>query len=174
MEESDLSAELAELRHRVEALESAAPRAAAPDAEPVGEAEVFWALEGLRARLDETTRDGAVMMVGTLRLPTGEPVDWQEGIAAHGLLETDWSQAAATLAALAHPVRIELLRNVLSGVRSTADLAAIETLESTGQLHHHLRQLLAAGWLRQVGRGRYEVPAKRVVPLLVTMMGAEV
>ena len=42
----------------------------------------------------------------------------------------------------------------------------------THQLHHHLRQLVAAGWLASTRRGHYEVPAARVVPLLVTVLAA--
>lgn len=42
----------------------------------------------------------------------------------------------------------------------------------TGQLHHHLRQLVAAGWLQSAGRGRYRVPAQRVVPLLAIVAAA--
>lgn len=109
------------------------------------------------------------MMTGSLNLPTGEPVEWQLGAATADLLETDWSDTAAALGALGHPVRLELLRAVLAGVRSTAELA--ETTGSTGQLHHHLKQLVSTGWLAQRGRGAYEVPPARVVPLLVIVTG---
>ena len=56
--------------------------------------------------------------------------------------------------------------------RRRPDDAATEGLGTTGQLHHHLRQLKAAGWLHQTGRGTYEVPARRVVPLLTMIQGA--
>lgn len=144
--------------------------ARAPD-----DADAFWALTGLQRRnaADPTTEDGAVMLVGSLTLPTGAPVAWQVTIGAAGLLESDWTDRAATLSALAQPVRVEILRQVLRGVTTTAGLAALDTGGTTGQLHHHLRQLLAAGWLRQSGRGSYEVPAPRVVPLLACLAGAE-
>jgi predicted transcriptional regulator len=70
-------------------------------------------------------------------------------------------------------VRLELLRHIVSGVRATAELAEIASLGTTGQLHHHLRQLVAAGWVRQSGRGAYEVPASRIVPLLACVTGAQ-
>lgn len=162
----ELRAELRALSERVASLEGAATGTRNPT-ERDGD---FWALEGLTARVGEDP--GAVMLVGSLSLPTGEPVAWQEAAATAGLIESDWSEQAASFAALAHPVRVELLRQVLSGVRSTADLAAIEALGTTGQLHHHLRQLLAAGWVRQSGRGSYEVPAARIVPLLACIVAA--
>jgi DNA-binding transcriptional ArsR family regulator len=175
-----------DLERRVAALEHAAQptrrEAAAPDTAPAGTAQprgaaadTFWALDGLRARRAEhpSTESGTVMLTGSVTLPDGTPVEWQQGAGSAGLLEVDWTDRAATLAALGHPVRVELLRHVLSGSRTTADLAAIDSLGTTGQLHHHLRQLLTAGWLRQSGRGTYEVPPSRVVPLLVCLVAVE-
>lgn len=169
----DVAAQLAELRTRVELLEAAAGvrdiDAAGPSSQSA--ADTFWALEGLRGRRGDhpETADGLVMLTGSLELPTGEPVEWQQAAATAQVIDTDWSANAAVLAALGHPVRLELLRRVLRGARTTAELA--DELGSTGQLHHHLRQLVSAGWLAQRGRGAYEVPVARVVPLLVILTG---
>lgn len=126
--------------------------------------ERFWALEALRARVDA---DGGVVFAGMVELPGGEHVEWQWGRTTTPLLDDDWPQAAEALSALAHPVRLLLLREVLQGVRSATALAEHEDLGTSGQVYHHLRQLVAAGWLRQHARGEYVVPAERVVPLLV-------
>ena len=99
----------------------------------------------------------------------GARYEWQEGATTASLLTSDWSEHAATLDALAHPVRLQLLQLVLNGTDRTAELGEAEGLGTSGQLHHHLRQLVAAGWLRSAGRGRYEIPAPRVVPLLVVL-----
>lgn len=88
------------------------------------------------------------------------------------MLERDWADFAAALAALGHPVRLEILKHVLTGTQGTAELAEIEGLGTTGQLHHHLRELRSAGWVKHVGRGRYDVAAARVVPLLVALVAA--
>ncbi|GAB3057691.1 ArsR/SmtB family transcription factor [Sediminivirga luteola] len=178
-----LAEELEGLRARVEALEARAARGVAgaigpeqpADEDAAPEDDVFWALNGLRARLDEAGPEagaeaGAVMLLGSVTLPAG-PVEWQYGTPAGPLLQEDWSDRVTALAALSHPVRLELLRQVLHGVETTAALTELEGLGTTGQLHHHLRQLIAGGWLRQRGRGRYEVPPERVVPLLVCLMG---
>ncbi|AZC14949.1 winged helix-turn-helix domain-containing protein [Microbacterium sp. ABRD28] len=187
----DLRQEVAALAARLTALEAeaapAAPGAPAAPAPAPGDAqapgpgpgldpETFWALHGLQARLADhpSTTDGAVMLVGSVRLPGGGgDVVWQQGFGAEGLLAAEWSAHAATLAALGHPVRLELLRQILAGRHTTADLATLDDLGTTGQLHHHLRQLVATGWVRQSGRGSYEVPATRVVPLLAVIAGAE-
>lgn len=166
----DLRRQVAALTDRVSALE-----ARPPEEQPAPlPADTFWALTELqRRRPDDTaTADGAVMILGSLDLPTGEEVAWQEGGGTTGLLDVEWNDLADPIAALGHPVRLELLRRILSGTRSTADLSAVEGLGTTGQLHHHLRQLKAGGWVHQTGRGTYEVPAQRVVPLLTTILGA--
>lgn len=167
----DLRTDLAALAARVSALELARHDAKVPGPSS-GD---FWALEGLQAELADhpETLDGAVMLFGSLTLPDGGPVSWQQGIGTSGLLESEWTDRAASFAALGHPVRLELLRHILSGMHATADLAGIGGLGTTGQLHHHLRQLVSAGWVRQSGRGSYEVPAPRVVPLLACLAGAE-
>lgn len=135
----------------------------------------FWALEGLRAQLSEAgAENGGVLFTGSVRLPTGEQYEWQYGRATDQVLEgEDWADTAEVLAALGKPVRLRLLREVLAGRRTAAELAELEDVGTTGQVYHHLRQLTAAGWLRSSGRGRYEVPPGRVVPLLVALTAAE-
>jgi hypothetical protein len=110
-----------------------------------------------------------VLVAGAVDLPAGERVEWQAEDTTSALLESDWTDATPRLTALAHPIRLELLRHILRGTRSTTDLAQLELMGTTGQLYHHLNQLRAAGWLRQTGRGRYVVPAERVVPLLAVL-----
>lgn len=163
------------LAARVSALESPRGEHSAAVQEVRSDGDAFWALTELQSRLsdDTSTQDGVVMMVGSLTLPTGAPVAWQQGVGTAGLLESEWAERAQALAALGHPVRLELLRHILSGVHATAELGAIDSLGTTGQLHHHLRQLVATGWVRQSGRGTYEVPAARIVPLMICMLGAE-
>lgn len=168
--------ELAALSERVTRLEAQATGQSTPRA-PVSivDEEQFWALAGLQSRLDDhvATAEGAVMLVGALTLPDGAPVGWQQAAGTAEMWDRDWSDRAAALAALGHPVRLELLRHILAGTHATAELAEISALGTTGQLHHHLRQLVATGWVKQVGRGNYEVPAPRIVPLLACLIGAD-
>jgi hypothetical protein len=158
---------IAELERRVAALERHLEHDQVPASTvDVADDERFWALHALQKRLDPP---GGVVFTGAVNLPPGEHLVWQWGNTTADLLDRDWASAAPRLAALAHPVRIELLRYILRGVRSTAELAGLEVMGTTGQLYHHLNQLTAAGWLHQTGRGRYAVPVERVVPLLVVL-----
>ncbi|MQS38450.1 ArsR/SmtB family transcription factor [Streptomyces katsurahamanus] len=158
---------VAELERRVAALEQRP--------EPVtglGEGDL-WALEGLRSQLaDAGAEDGGVLFTGTVRLPTQERYEWQYGQVTGALLDSDWTEAADSFAALGSAVRRRLLREILGGCRTAAELTELEGLGTSGQIYHHLRQLTATGWLRSADRGRYEVPAPRVVPLLVVLTAA--
>ena len=130
------------------------------------EADRFWALEGLKRR----TSRPAVVYTGTAETSLGEPVEWQMGHDSAALLEEDWTVHAGALAALGHPSRLQILQLVTRGEATTAaELANTEGLGTTGQVYHHLRLLVSAGWLRSTTKGRHEVPAERLVPLLVVL-----
>lgn len=163
----DLEERVTELERRLAELVEAAPAVPA-----VAQAD-FWALDALKARHPVTEEaDGAVLFTGAVRVPTGHRYEWQYGLLTETVLEDDWSEAAASFAALGHPVRLTLLREVLGGLRTAAELAALDGVGTTGQVYHHLRQLTGAGWLHSPERGRYEIPAGRVVPLLVVLTAA--
>lgn len=168
MEERSLEERVAALEERVAAL-TAQPEQIV---EPSRHEQTFWALEGLRAQIGDL-EGGAVLYTGIVELSPTEHYEWQMGLPVQGLLEDDWSGPATTLAALGHPVRLMLLKRVLQGVRNPAELAEQEGLGTTGQIYHHLRQLVSAGWLRASARGVYEVPGERVIPLLALVMGAK-
>ncbi|SEP75274.1 ArsR/SmtB family transcription factor [Microlunatus flavus] len=157
---------MADLEARVAALEEALARltAAPPSGSEESPLPDLWLVEGLRERHPT----GAVAFGGTVAVGKGD-VTWQWGADAESLRGSDWSSAAGVLDALAHPVRLRLLQRVLNGTTTTADLALDDGLGTTGQLHHHLRALVAAGWLQSVARGTWAVPAPRVVPLLVVV-----
>lgn len=161
-ESERLRARVDELEARVDALEAGRERS---DTD-AGTGATFWALEGLKSCTEEP---GAVLFTGTVTAPTGEHWEWQEGRPVGAVLEDDWTEGAAMLSALAHPVRLLLLREVLHGTRTAAELGTHDSLGTTGQLYHHLRQLVSAGWLRATARGHYAVPGERVVPLLVVL-----
>ncbi|MFF9013049.1 ArsR/SmtB family transcription factor [Streptomyces sp. NPDC014870] len=165
----ELEERVAELERRMTALEGAERPA------PEITDGTFWALEGLKAEIagaGAPGEAGAVLFTGAVRLPTEERYEWQFGAFTERLLDEDWAEAADSFAALGHPVRLRLLREILGGRRTAAELAELAEIGTTGQIYHHLRQLTGAGWLHTTGRGRYEVPAARVVPLLVVLTAA--
>lgn len=127
----------------------------------------FWALQGLRERMTEAS--GQIMFLGSVVTPDGTPYEWQEGRTTLSLLDRDWSEGSDVLTALAHPVRLSIMRNVVTGAGQTSELSELDSVATTGQLHHHIRLLTAAGWLRHAARGQYAVPPSRVIPLLALL-----
>ncbi|MDR7273375.1 helix-turn-helix domain-containing protein [Catenuloplanes atrovinosus] len=169
MEELEIAERLARIEARLSAIEGDRPASAgAPPAVPRDQDDRFFALNGVK----QSVGDG-VVYAGHVELPTGAVWDWQWGpVPTPAVLDADWSAAVGALSALAHPVRLRLLREVLLGTRGATELGALDGLGTTGQLYHHLKQLAGAGWLRSPSRGVYEVPGDRVVPLLVILTAA--
>jgi len=155
-----LSERVAALEQRLQQLEGR------PEPVASGSADQFWALDGLRSR---TESPGAVLFTGTVTLPSGEHYDWQQEFLVGDLLEEPWEPLGEALSALSHPVRLVLLRALLEGARTVGELHERASLGTSGQLYHHLRPLMGAGWVRTTARGTYAVPAERVVPLLVVL-----
>lgn len=150
------------LEKRIAALEARVADGADPRDD-----DTFWALRELKRQAEGRSH---VLFTGSVTLPTGAHYEWQETVEVSSMLEADPTQAVAALSALAHPVRLQLLHKVLHGRHTVSDLG--EGLGTSGQLYHHLRQLVAEGWLTTSGRGLYDVPAERVVPLLTLLATA--
>jgi hypothetical protein len=160
----DLAGEVDELRARLDRLERADTPAAPAADDPL------WALTALRERLPSP---GGVVFAGSVATPA-RPVEWQYGLSTDAFFERDWgaSPGPTALAALGSPVRLRFLQAVAGGVETVAQLAESEGAGTTGQIYHHVNQLVAAGWLEARGRGRYGVPPERLVPLLVILLAA--
>jgi DNA-binding transcriptional ArsR family regulator len=107
-----------------------------------------------------------------VRAPGAGDLVWQLEYAVPDIVEADLGAAAAVLAALGHPLRLEILRRLLLGARTLGELQEIEGTGTTGQVHHHLRELRAAGLVVSQRRNDYAIPAERVVPLLVMIASA--
>lgn len=161
------------LEARVEALERAErahTAGAAPTEEAKAAADPFWALTELKRMA--LPAPGAVLYAGLVETPQG-PVEWQYGTPAEELFEQDWSEFARSLGAIGNPVRLSLLQAILRGTQTVAELSELATFGTSGQVYHHINNLVSAGWLAAKTRGRYVIPADRVVPLLVILSAAK-
>jgi DNA-binding transcriptional ArsR family regulator len=164
-ENSNIESRLALLEQAMITLQSENARREPPTL-IASEEDAFWALEGLTARSPE---GGAVLYLGTLELPVGGAVQWQYGISAKELFEQDWSEQAHRLAALGHPIRLQILQAVLHGDTTVAQLVEKLDAGTSGQIYHHLKELTSSGWLASSRRGAHEVPSTRIVPLMAIL-----
>ncbi|MER6915065.1 ArsR family transcriptional regulator [Streptomyces sp. NPDC000594] len=168
----ELSAQVAELSRRLALLERRLdPNEEAPPEQPGGELpDGYWALKRLRAELAELgAAQGGVLYVGSVTRNGGELTEWQGFAPVDSLLGTDWAELAEVFAALGQPVRLLVIHALLEGRTTVAELTGLDGLGTTGQIYHHLRQLVSAGWLQPAGRGHYRVPPHRLVPLMVLL-----
>ncbi|CAM3113973.1 ArsR/SmtB family transcription factor [Corynebacterium gottingense] len=162
-------ARLDALEARVAALEAArSGTPPAPTAVPHG-TELPDLPAALRAL--EGCDDGAVAFGGSVTTDGGT-YEYQWARPTEVVTEHAWSDQIERLAALAHPVRAEMLRHLLSGPATPADLVAAEVVTSTGTAYHHLNALQAAGWVAKEA-GAYAIRPARVVPLMAIIIAAE-
>lgn len=166
-----LEERLGRLERRIDALVDhlSGPSPDTPPSAPPALPEEFWALNGLK---DRVPSPGAVLYAGAVDLPIGH-VEYQWGRPTDPLLRADWGERAERVAALGHPLRLSLLRMLLDGERTVAQLVDELDLGSTGVAYHHLNQLQTAGWVTSPRRGVWAVPATRVVPLLAIITALE-
>ena len=155
---------LADLERRLRRVEERL-EAGAVTGSPAATEAAFWILDGLRAMPEPV-----VVYAGRVELADQRPIEWQMGHRSADVLDRDWTDLARAFGALGHPVRLQILQTIARGEASTAaELTARADLGSTGQIYHHLRQLVAAGWLQTQNKGRHTVPPERMVPLLVIL-----
>lgn len=129
----------------------------------------FWALTALKAQVPAP---GAVVYAGSVEVGAGH-VEYQWGRPTTHLLDADWAEHAETVAALGHPLRLAILRRLVDGEHTVAQLVDELELASTGVAYHHLSALQAGGWATSPRRGSWAIPPSRVVPLLAIVTALE-
>lgn len=131
--------------------------------------EQFWALNALR---EHVPSPGGVVYAGSVDLPTGH-LDFQWARSTDALREADWADRAPRLDALGHPLRLAILRLLLGGERTVAQIVDELELASTGVAYHHLNHLQTGGWVTSPRRGAWTIPPTRVIPLLTIITALE-
>ncbi|MBB5808429.1 DNA-binding transcriptional ArsR family regulator [Saccharothrix ecbatanensis] len=148
----DLVQRLAELEQRVAALEGDERETVVlPEAEDGG---------------------GAFGYGGRVALGDGR-ITWRIDVTPERALALADRPRIEVLSALAHPVRVEIVRTLLAqGGRPATALQEAAGLGSTGQLYHHLKALTAAGVVEQDKRGSYRLRTAATIPVLVLLTAA--
>ena len=161
----DLEGRLAAVEERLAALEGATPE------RPPARRGTWWLLDNLTSDVERDGVGGSVAYGGVTRTPGGGELVWQAEHAVADVLDTDLSSVATVLAALGHPVRLELVRRILLGAHTLTQLQQVPGARTSGQVHHHLRELRSAG-LVLAARNHFTVVPERVVPVLVSLAAA--
>jgi DNA-binding transcriptional ArsR family regulator len=175
MPEDDVQERLASVEARLSALEAAA---ATPTPAPLRDVDPsqLWVVDVLQTRrgppFESATSRGSLVYAGSLRAPGTGPVVWQVERSVPALLDQAWDLVAPTLAALGHPIRLEIVRRLLDGARTSQELQESTDLGTSGRLYHHLRELQACGLIVSPRRNTYAVPSQKVVACLIVVAAA--
>ncbi len=97
--------------------------------------------------------------------------DGAAGSEGNAIFAVPLDGSVRVLAALASMPRLALYRAVLEHPATSGELMKAAGLNTTGQLYHHLRELIGAGLIAQEGRDRYALVPERL-PAARTILGA--
>lgn len=160
------------IESRVLALEERVAKLEQPTPTPIevsADESTMWLADALEP--SEELPEGSVIFGGNLTIGESSYIyQWQRPTEAvtHG----DWSDNLDRLAALAHPIRGDILRRLLTAPVSATELVEEEIVTSTGTAYHHLSALTSAGWTTKTG-GKYSLRPARVIPLLTIITASE-
>lgn len=102
----------------------------------------------------------------------GQSVVWQMDRAWDEVIDQEPDGIAGVFSALSSPVRIRIMGALLGGPATTAALTERVDVGTSGQLFHHLKDLLATGLVHQPRRGVYALRAQHVLPVLAALSAA--
>ena len=160
------------IESRVLALEERVARLEQPTPTPIeasADESTMWLADALEP--SDELPEGSVIFGGNLTIGESSYIyQWQRPTeeVTHG----DWSDNLDRLAALAHPLRGDILRRLLNAPASATELVEEEIVTSTGTAYHHLSALTSAGWTTKTG-GKYALRPARVIPLLTIITASE-
>lgn len=164
---------LVTLEERLRRLESGSARASATRPDP---ADRTWVIDGLRRRAAPQPgagqSGGRVAYAGIVYGGDQSNYQWIGERELAPLFDLAWSDWSSAFEALGHGVRLELLRAMARGVRDVQALGALPSMKTSGQLYHHLRALVASGWVRQLQRNHYAIVPDRMVALMIIIAAA--
>jgi DNA-binding HxlR family transcriptional regulator len=169
--------ELDELRSRVEALEKniatlirrEAKGRTSRKTEPAQEDDLEL-LDRLRSKKGkrygrDDSASGVIMYAGAITILRKTSL-WMREHPIPEILKSDPDAIARILMALGNQSRIAIVIELIQRRLSAPELQELLKIPSTGQLYHHLKELLSAGIISQPKRNTYEVNVHKLVPLL--------
>ncbi len=174
--EIEVERRLAEVERRLKVLEEGADQASLSVDPELTAPDRLWAIDVLNRRKGEPFENkdtrGSLLYAGVVSSPNTGTVVWQIERPLPPVLGSQWNTAASLLATLGHPVRLEIVRRLLTGARTSQELQEISELRTTGRLYHHLRDLLSSGVIVSPRRNHYAIPPEKIVPCLIIVTAA--
>jgi len=126
-------------------------------------------LAALKANKDLV--DGAVAFGGVVDTG-GHHYEYEWTRPTHWVTDSEWEEEISRLSALAHPLRGDIMRRLLSAPATVAELVDEHIASSPGTAYHHVSALQAGGWVTKHD-GSFAIPPARVVPLMAIITACE-
>jgi DNA-binding transcriptional ArsR family regulator len=142
---------------------------------PRSNGEVFPAVRELMKKYQDSTAAGMTSFVGYHRssdIDSSRLFHWQlDNIRTDDLLGMDDARNVKVLAALAHPIRLRMMKAILERPGTAADLRERLGLTSTGQTYHALNALVNGGMVQQDEDGTFVAIGDKACGFLILLGG---
>lgn len=169
LSQTERIAALEERMQRLEAEHTAPSAPTSPTARRNSPLDFLVALRDRQgSRYERDGNAGAIAYAGAARWGEAD-YQWCREHSVPELLEADWNKACKIFECLGSPARLLILRQLLHGPKDRHALQEALGGASSGQLYHHLRDLLASGLLVQQKRGTFELAATAVIPTMTAV-----
>jgi DNA-binding transcriptional ArsR family regulator len=136
---------------------------------------LFPAVRQLIATADGAHASGEMSFVGFHRTndaETSRMFQWQlDRIGTSDVLAMDDARNVKVLSALAHPVRLRMMKAILERPATAADLRERLGLTSTGQTYHALKALENGGMIEQEPDGTFVAIGDKACGFLILLAG---
>jgi ArsR family transcriptional regulator, arsenate/arsenite/antimonite-responsive transcriptional repressor len=172
-----LEQQIASLQERVATLEAARdiPSLLLASSVPAADFSTLYLMQSRQGGLyEQDGNSGAVIYAGAACI-AGTQCGWQIERPVPALLQLlsgEPELLSQIFAALGNPFRLTVLRELLSGPKTSQQIQEAVGISSAGQLYHHLKELLAAGIIEQKSRNLYALPLSNVIPFLALLTAA--
>lgn len=157
--------QLAALLHRVELLEQHRPAGLQPSRETAAARLARDVAPGTA----EPAGHGVIAYSGSVDF-AGKPLKMHSHQPVAAAFSGEPEGVARIFGALGSPHRVLMLRALCDGPKTGQQLEDAAGISSTGQLYHHIKELLAAGLVVQPARSVYALRPTTVIAVCVALM----
>jgi len=168
---SDLEKYLIELEKRVAGLESLFGKTKTVNDPPLSLDFANELMKKVNNEKTDTLPAGYIAYAGAVRSDKGE-LAWDLVRKLEDLNTLDIEGISRVLAALGNPVRINIVKLLLDGPKSSQELQDELNFTSPGPFYYHLKELISSGIVSQPNRSSYQVMPQKIIPYLALLSAA--
>lgn len=109
--------------------------------------------------------DGGLVLISGIERRKGKVVDsFMSAVDLESIAKCPPFKIAKLTSSLSSENRIRIMQSLLKGVKTASELSEETGLEG-GQLYHHLKELIMAGYVQMVERGKYALTSSGCIAI---------